>query len=187
MTIQWLNVEEDMADAFSAEFWRTHRNDLKTGNFWADRIKNLRGEPIERLRLALSNLPLPAAFREAALATRTLIRQFRQEHRPYDDMLAFFYWLAAVYSFPLAYSEKLKEPGYNILETIPGKKVISLPFSYLQLGYEKLDLLNKTDIKWLMESWGEPNAHTTMNALHRSLWDEYELKLLSKRNCSPAY
>jgi len=81
----------------------------------------------------------------------------------------------------LPYADRLKEPGYNVIESIPGRLLRSLPIDYRQLGYNELRLLNKTDKKWLVEAYGEADAHTTLNRIHRRLWDEYEEKLLQRR------
>lgn len=60
------------------------------------------------------------------------------------------------------------------MELVPGEELKALPFSYANLGYEKLPLLNKTDAKWLTQSWGEPQRHTTLNKVHREIWVKYE-------------
>ena len=175
MTEPWHKTETPAeAAAFSADFWQRHRDAIQSGEFWADKIKHLRGEPIERLRLAIDNLPLPGAFREAAIATRALIRERRKLKEPYEDQLTLLYWLAAIDSFSVPYSEKLQTPGYNIVEAVPGSELKSLPFTYAELGYKKLGLLNKTDVKWLVESWSEPRAHTTLHVLHHDVWEKYE-------------
>lgn len=182
MNEPWRKTEtSDDTDAFSSEFWSRHREDIASGNFWADRIKKYRSEPAERLRIALENLPLPAAFREAAIAVRSLIRACRKATESYDEQLTFLYWLAAIDSFGVPYSERLQEPGYNVVESIPAKILKGLSFSYTQLGYEKLNLLNKTDVKWLVEKWGQPMCHTTLHDLHMTVWNEYEEKLFAKR------
>lgn len=121
MTDKWHNAGSDEdARAFSTEFWNRHRRDIESGQFWADRIKSLRGEPDKRLRLAMENLPLPGAFTEAAIATRALIREARKQGLPYEDHLALLYWLAAISSFGIPYSERLGQPGYNVVEAVPG-------------------------------------------------------------------
>jgi hypothetical protein len=182
MSESWHKTETDLdAEKHVGDFWSRHRDELQSGDFWADRIKQLRGEPIKRLEVALENMPLPASFREAAIATRALIRDKRKQKASYDEELALLYWLSAINSFSIPYSEVLKEPGYNVIESIPGKKLKGLPFSYKSLGYEKLELLNKTDIKWLTENWGEPDEHTTLHEMHNDVWVEYELKLKGKR------
>ncbi|MGC7893687.1 hypothetical protein [Vibrio anguillarum] len=181
----WHKIETDSeAEYFSTDFWLLHREALKNGDFWAVRIKKLRGEPVKRLSLAVENLPLPGAFKEAAIAIRALIREKKKQKNTYEEELAFLYWLAAIDSFSIPYSEALKEPGYNVIESIPGNKIKSLPFSYKSLGYKKLNLLNKTDIKWFIEQWGEPESHKTLHEIHNSIWCEYENKLKSRRERS---
>nr|BAJ06840.1 putative uncharacterized protein [uncultured bacterium] len=183
MTDKWHKTENDTeAEEFTSDFWTRHREELQAGEFWADRIKSLRGEPVKRLKLALENLPLPASFREAAIATRALIKEKRKNNQNYEEELALLYWLAAINSFSVPYSEVLQEPGYNVIESIPGKKLKELPFTYQELGYEQLELLNKIDTKWLIEAWGNPKAHSTLHKIHNNVWSEYEQKLKSKRN-----
>ncbi|MCG7564901.1 hypothetical protein MHM95_01155 [Pseudoalteromonas sp. CnMc7-15] len=182
MTEAWHKTETDLdADEHAVDFWSRHREELQEGEFWADRIKKLRDAPEKRLALAIENLPLPASFREAAFATRALIRDKRKQKIEYEEELALLYWLAAVNSFSIPYSNVLKEPGYNVVESVPGKKLKGLPFSYKSLGYNKLELLNKTDVKWLSELWGEPEQHTTLHKMHNDVWREYECKLKAKR------
>ncbi|MDO9207503.1 MAG: hypothetical protein Q7T91_04550 [Sulfuricurvum sp.] len=105
----------------------------------------------------------------------------------YEEELALLYWLAAINSFSIPYSEVLKEPGYNVIEAIPGEKLKALQFSYKNLGYKALELLNKTDIKWLIEVWGEPEYHSTLHEMHTDLWREYENKLLATRQRNRFY
>lgn len=186
MSNSWHKTSDDLeAEVHSGEFWNRHREDLNKGEFWADRIKKYKGEPAKRLKLALENMPLPASFREGVIATRALIREKRKAKEPYDDQLQLLYWLAAIDSFSIPSSEKLGEPGYNVIESIPGEKLKSLPFTFKQLGYKALSLLNKTDVKWLIEMWGEPETHTTLHKLHFDVWEEYEDKLIIKRNSNP--
>lgn len=141
MSNSWHNTSNDLdAEKHTTEFWTRHSDELKSGEFWADRIKNYKGEPAKRLKIALENMPLPASFREVAIATRALIRE---------------------------------------------KKLKGLPFTYKNLGYTELNLLNKTDVKWLIESWGEPEIHSTLHSVHFDVWQVYEDKLKHKRNSDP--
>lgn len=182
MKEQWLNTTSDSeVEENAMSFWDRHSKELQTGEFWADRIKKFKGEPAKRLLLALENLPLPASFREGAIAIRSIIREKRKVKANYEEELALLYWLAAINSFSIPYSEVLETPGYNVIETIPGAKLKALQFSYNDLGYEALVLLNKTDIKWLIEALGEPKHHSTLHEIHIDLWREYENKLQAKR------
>lgn len=174
----WHNTKNDTdAEAFVLDFWSRHSKELQAGEFWADRIKKLRDEPVKRLQLAIENLPLPAAFREAAIAIRALIKEKIKLKQGYEEELALLYWLAAINSFSIPYSEELQQPGYNVIESIPRKKLKELPFTYKELGYEELELLNKTDIKWLVEAWENPNKHSTLHKIYNNIWCEYENKL----------
>ena len=125
----WINTEtNEDARKSSIQFWESLRTDLKNEVFWADKIKKFRGEPTKRLKMALKNLPLPAAFREAAVATRALIREKRKQKKEYRDELALLYWLAAIDSFSIPYSTYLQQPGYNVIESIPGSVIKTLSF-----------------------------------------------------------
>ena len=177
----WINSLDDKgSEYFSSKFWIDHKIDLAKGKFWADEIKELKNEPLGKLALALRNLPLPAAFKNAAVATRALIREKRKTKENYEKELWLLYWLAAINSFPIPYSTVLEEPGYNVLQSIPGKKIASLSFTYQELGFDKLELLNKTDVKWLIELWGEPASHGILHELHIDIWKHYENKLKTK-------
>jgi hypothetical protein len=174
--MKWLDttVTQDTSVS-SAAFWDNHRAAIKDGTFWADRIVRFRNQPVERLKLAIDNLPLPAAFREAAVAIRALVRARIGQKEDFTDELVLLYWLAAIESFGVPYSEFLRQPGFNVLESIPGQVIKALPFTYAQLGYKHLDLLNKTDTKWCIARWGEPLNHATLNQLHSELWHKYEV------------
>lgn len=173
--MKWLdttNAENSLAA--QAAFWEGLRADLQSEAFWADRIKQFQDQPIQRLRVAIENLPLPAAFREAAVATRALIRARLKRREDHIEELGMLYWLGAIESFGVPYSEYLKQPGFNVLQSVPGDVIKSLTFTYNLLGYQHLGLLNKTDAKWCVSHWGEPQTHTTLNSLHADLWKKYE-------------
>lgn len=177
----WINtVTDEQANVSSVEFWERLRSDLNDDRFWADKIKEFRGEPVKRLSMAIDNLPLPGAFKEASVALRALIREKRKAKELYNEELALLYWLGAVDSFSIPYSSYLEQPGYNVLESIPGEVIKTLTFTYYDLGYEKLGLLNKTDIKWCVDAWGEPKEHTTLHEMHKDIWCRYE-KLLPEK------
>lgn len=52
--MSWISTEtDDQAISSSNEFWRKLRNDLDSEMFWADKIKEFRGEPVKRLAMAM--------------------------------------------------------------------------------------------------------------------------------------
>ncbi len=183
----WIDTtQRDAPEACSKAFWERHRGELESGRFWADRIKSEYGNPAERLRIALENIPLPGAFGEAAIATRALIRAKRKSNEDWSDELGLLYWLAAIASFSVPYLESLREPGFNVLESIPGEVVRGLSFTYQELGHVHLALLSRTDVKWLEERWGTPRTHSTLHYMHRAVWLDYEQRLVARRAADKA-
>ncbi|HAT3881124.1 TPA: hypothetical protein I8672_002560 [Legionella pneumophila] len=183
MDSKWLSTEtdEDVA-TFSKNFWSGHSDAFSDDSFWADEMREEKNNPDNRLQKAFSNLPLPAAFREAAIALRAMIRKEQKESsKKWVKKAKLLYWLAAINSLSTKYSSRCRTPGYNIIESIPGKIIKSMKINYKNLGYEKLDLLNKTDIKWFKELWGEPDTHSTLNELQSDVWCEYEHKFNQRR------
>lgn len=173
--IPWLDTESSAeARARAVQEIATHAADIRAGKFWADAIAEARKDPPERLRQALENLPLPAAFREAAIALRAQIRAARKSGTPYAQHLVLLYWLAAINSLWPHWCDRIGHGGWNVLSSIPGAAIQLLPFDYLNLGYSKLELLTVTDRKWLVEAWGEPAAHRTLHDMHRRWWEAYE-------------
>ncbi len=140
---------------------------IKNGEFWYDKIKKVRTENIRRLKLAIQQLPLPAAFDEAAKALRALIREKKNVKNDYIEYIEQLYKLACIRSFMLDYAPILKMPGYNVMLSIPGGYLFGLQIDYNKIGVEKLALLTKTDKKMIVEKWGEAEQQKTMNEVYK--------------------
>ena len=189
----WLDtVDFDDAIARSREFeshLRTEvapRDGLGTRNnppsmFWSERIRSLivDGKDEAALEVAIEHLPLPGAFTAAAAIWRTRIRHLRRTKAEWLPALLSLYRLAALASLGLPYSEVTQQPGFNVMQVIPGAVVRTLHVDYQALGYKELKLLGPTDAKWLVEAFGEPKAHSTVNRLHHAVWVDFERRLLN--------
>ncbi len=171
----WLSSSRtDETGTRTDKFWDDFRRDVQNGEYWADKSKQARANPRERLGIAMKMLPLPEAFRDAALAVRTLIREANKAKEPTDRLVELLYWLAAIASFGIPYAERTRQPGANVMEVASGAEIASLPFTYGELGYTRLDLLTATDRQTIVTAWGEPGEHSTLNELHPELWARYE-------------
>ena len=74
-------------------------------------------------------------------------------------------------------SERLSTPGYNVFESIPFSVFLErMDITWDSVGYDQLELLNKTDQKWMIEAWGEPSQHRSLSSSYSDIWIEYELK-----------
>ena len=147
---------------------------MPAGVFWADDVEFLEGDPVERLALARKYLPLPAAFRETATALRVLIVSSSRQLADGSDLLTQLYVSAAQENFLLAtpYVPGVG-PSYNVAASIPRTIWQRLPMPYAVIGYRHLPLLNRTDCDWLVVAWGEPDTHSSAQAYHQSVWDDY--------------
>ena len=151
------------------------------GEFWAQTIAKLKDDPCERLKVAKRHLPLPAAFREAAISLRAIIRKHKKEKGDFRQALEELYRLAAIWSFQPAYAPRLQQPGYNVMARIPFSEFESMSLTWQSLGYTKLELLKKTDVLLMRETWGEPHVHTTAGEKYRDVWNRYEDMLINER------
>lgn len=116
------------------------------------------------------------------IALRSLIKSKKKDSAPYIDELYFLYWLASIKSFSVPYSQLLGEPGFNVLSRISGCEILDLCISYYEIGYEYLDLLNKSDVKLLIENFGEPQNNNVLYNIHYDLWHRYEIKLKAEKD-----
>ena len=117
---------------------------------------------------------------------RKIIRQARKERGDYDETLHSLYGFAIVASLSHDLCNSLPS-GYNnsVYEYVAYREIEEIEIDYMKIGYSNLDALGKTDIKWLIERFGEPTGHMTTkdiyseviaNAVTRYIWDRYEDK-----------
>jgi hypothetical protein len=174
-------IEED--NSWSAKIDGDH---LRQGDIlWTDACKELKGYPKDRLLIAVRHMPLPGAFKEACISLRAVVREARKDKVDCTGHLSQLYFFAAVSSFCLPYSETLQTPGFNIFESMPFSVFESrMNLSWHQIGYKSLDLLNKTDVSWMLEVWGEPARHRSTHQLYSSIWQEYEEKWRKHKGAS---
>ena len=159
-----------------------HKNNVNTeGMFWYDYSRQYKDEPKKRYEIAISFLPLPAAFREGVLALRTQIRENKKIEVDFTENLTQLYCLAAWSSFSQNYSERASTIGYNIFERFAGGKVANFDADYQDIGYEELELINKTDAKLLVSIYGEPKNHSTLNKIFIKEWMQEEDRFIAER------
>lgn len=149
--------------------------------FWSDAIARLKDNPQARLEMARRHLPLPAAFQEAAVALRAIIRSRRSNKQDHETELKDLHRLAAIWSFYVPYAPRLGQPGYNVLARIPFAEFESMALTWEAIGYRELELLTKTDRKWMVEAWGEPENHAGVHRQYQPVWDRYEDVLIREQ------
>lgn len=137
----------------------------------------------ERLKNAKKSFPLPAAYRDALICMRKIIRAKKKAKEPYKKELKQLYRFACEYNFfeSYPYLENVGEPSINLAEVIKKTEFSSLKMPYNEIGYKHIPELKKTDIKWLIAEFGEPANHTTVSQYHINYLKKMEGLLKEKR------
>ncbi|MBX4883831.1 hypothetical protein HJA90_09540 [Rhizobium bangladeshense] len=133
----------------------------ENGEFWYDALNRIKNDPDQRYAMARRHLPLPAAWREMAVALRAKIRKARKEKVGYEDHLRELHHLAAMSSYA----------GYGYIQRVPYARLASLDLGYNRVGCDRLPLLGATDCRWMRELWGEPKEHSTAADLYETMVD----------------
>ncbi len=141
------------------------------GEFWFHKVGRLKTEGCSDAVIleCTENIPYPAAFREIAVAIRKDIRARRKENADSNDLLKELYKWAVVESFfgNIEWGQILNE---RMLHSTAQPWIKGIKAAYDLIGYANLGLLNKTDIKWLVEAFGEPTIHSTAREANPDLW-----------------
>lgn len=131
----------------------------ENGEFWSPALDRIKDDPDARNVMARRHLPLPAAWREMAIALRTKIRAARKQESDYEDLLREFHNLAAMWSLA----------GYAPIQRVAYSRLAGLDISYDRVGFKQLPLLGATEWKWMTELWEEPSNHTTAAELYKDM------------------
>lgn len=138
---------------------------------WANRVRRLRTTGHTRAAVAecRKHIPYPGAFREAAKAIRTSIRERRRNGEDARDLLRELYWWGVAENF-FRYIEWNKIITEDILHPTAIACLEGIECPYPGIGYAHIELLNQTDAKWLVEAFGEPSRHWNAKDANPELW-----------------
>lgn len=95
---------------------------------------------------------------------RALIRERRKAKEPYRDLLQALYGACVAADLSASLKFEGTQPHYmacfvDINELRPVK------LDFKTMGYQCIESLSKTDVKWLVEAFGEPAEHQSFDAL----------------------
>jgi DNA polymerase III epsilon subunit-like protein len=116
---------------------------------------------------------------------REIIRNKRKANEPYKDELVALYGLCVLSDF-VEDLDIVRLGLRNIADHIDKNQLQSLNINYASIGYNGISSLAKTDIKWLIENYGEPKFHENLtdffyevnrDAINRFCWSD-----LAKQN-----
>jgi len=131
---------------------------------------------------AESHLPESAAWQEMAVALRVAIRAARRRQIAFERPLRELHKIAAIWSFA---GIEGKQEASLFLAHVSFAKLAALDLGYDKLGCNALDLLGKTDRRWMASAWGERPAHMTAKMLYHDLWIEERARMLGAYTVAP--
>ena len=136
-----------------------------------------------RLNNAKKSFPLPAGYKDACICMRMIIRNKQKEKKSYKNELTQLYRYACEHNFfdSEPYLEGISEPSYNLYEVIKKSEFSALEMPFEKIGYKQIPQLNKTDIKWLISEFGEPETHLTVSEYHNDFHKKAVTLLKNKR------
>jgi hypothetical protein len=147
------------------------------GEFWYETLRRDKDDPARRYDIARRHLPLPAAWREMAIALRAMIKQARNEGLDFEDRLRELHQLASIWSFSDPAPSGRAGAGYGVIEMTPYAKLAALDLAWDKIGCDELSLLNQADRKLMRQLWGEPAQHATAHDLYREFFDRQARKI----------
>ncbi|MBU1362155.1 MAG: hypothetical protein KJ901_25795 [Gammaproteobacteria bacterium] len=123
------------------------------------------------LQLCESALPQMGAFRQSCVVLRAQIRELKKKRHSHSHALEQLYQLAAQADFFHGKTPNTKALAPSAVKQIDYAAWKALSSPYAVLGYKHVSLLTKTDAKWLVQEWGEPESHGYMRELHLAQWN----------------
>lgn len=95
---------------------------------------------------------------------RALIRERRKAKEPYQDLLQALYGACVASDLSASLKFEGNQPHY-MARFVDINELHSVEFDYRTMGYQCIESLSKTDVKWLVETFGEPAEHQSFDAL----------------------
>jgi DNA polymerase-3 subunit epsilon len=155
---------------------------LKTADEWwnEETHKRRRREGSEKayawllpfVRLDIAKLPQLQAAQEwgphgagaIAKELRTVIREKRKAKEPHQDLLLALYGACVAADLAKSVAFEGTQPHYMV-RFVDLNELQSVKLDYSLMGYQLTKTLSKTDVKWLVETFGEPAEHQSFEAL----------------------
>jgi len=95
---------------------------------------------------------------------RAFIRERRKSKEPYQELLLSLYGACVVADLSASLKFEGTQPHY-MARFVDINEVQMVKLDYATMGYQCIESLSKTDVKWLVEDFGEPAEHQSFDAL----------------------
>lgn len=95
---------------------------------------------------------------------RALIRECRKAKEPYHELLWALYGACVAVDFSDSLKFEGAQPHY-MARFVDLNELHTVELDFRAMGYQCIASLSKTDVKWLIEAFGEPAEHQSFDAL----------------------
>lgn len=95
---------------------------------------------------------------------RALIRERRKAKEPYQDLLQALYGTCVAADLSATLKFEGTQPHY-MARFVDINELRPVVLDFMTMGYQCVESLSKTDVKWLVEAFGEPAEHQSFDAL----------------------
>lgn len=92
---------------------------------------------------------------------RALIRDRRKSGEPHLQLLSSLYGACV----GLDFARSLSFEGTYVADCVDLRELQQVRIEYPRMGYQCVESLGKTDVKWIIEAFGEPAEHQSFDAL----------------------
>ncbi|TFH73141.1 hypothetical protein E3V39_07840 [Gammaproteobacteria bacterium LSUCC0112] len=155
-----INLEQPLAEETPAQHL-----DLS----WKERCKTLRNLKLypEALLAAQEGWPQLQSYEQAAVTLRAMIRTCDSTNlEQLNKLLKMLYQAACEASFLYDRPSGQASPGWQtVAQTTTRQDLQQHVFSWQLIGYKELKLLTATDIKKMIQLWGDPDQHLSVRSL----------------------
>lgn len=95
---------------------------------------------------------------------RALIRERRKAKEPYQALLHALYGACIIADLAASLKFEGTQPHY-MAQFVDMNELRMVELDFRSMGYRYIESLSKTDVKWLVEAFGEPAEHQSFDAL----------------------
>ncbi|MEK7736514.1 MAG: 3'-5' exonuclease, partial [Pseudomonadota bacterium] len=95
---------------------------------------------------------------------RALIRECRKAKEPYQELLQALYGACVAADISASLKFEGTQPHY-MARFVDINELRPVELDFRAMGYQCIESLSKTDVKWLVEAFGEPAEHQSFDAL----------------------
>jgi DNA polymerase III epsilon subunit-like protein len=126
----------------------------------------------------------PHGASAVAKELRALIREKRKAKEPHHDLLGALYGACLATDMAKSVAFEGTQP-HHMVRFVDINELEAVKLDYGAMGYQCIESLTKTDVKWLVEGFGEPAEHQSfdsmwpnirLNAIARYCWKELHSK-----------